>query len=235
MSSNRPPSESSNQQGPLWVVVFLGAFVILLMVLRINVLAFLMLLSILLVVAGIAYIVRYQILKKRQLLYEQSTEGMINKWLSECRGQVERMRQELKDIQLNINDLKAKLAKTPAATSKTRQETKSLIRAFQQEQQLRQTKIGFYTSCEEKLLTLQANQDMVKTLSDKKEKLKSLQENHYEDIANMEELRSQLAHDQRYLETIETLSLRMLESTDLDAAEGLQLELNKLTEEVRRL
>lgn len=235
MTNSPNSSNNSNQQGPIWVAIFLGALVLLLMVLRINVVAFLLLLSILLVAFGIGYLIRYQIRKKRRIKFEQSTEGMIARWMTICEEQIARMTEEQGDIQFNINELQAKLAQTPTATVNTRKETENLITAFKKERQLRETKISFYTSCKEKLRTLKVNQDMVKTISDKKEKLKALQENHYVDIANMEELRSQLAHDQRYLETIETLSLRMLESTDLDAAESLQLELNKLTEEVRRL
>ena len=155
MPNNRQSSQSEDSQSPLWVMLFVVAFVLLLMVLRINVVAFLLLLAIILVITLIGYLIRTQIMKKQRLKFEQSTEGMIEKWLLRCEDQVVRMRSELQDIQANIQDLQAKLAMTPAATETTRKETETLIRAFQQEQQLRRTKIEFYTSCQEKLETLE--------------------------------------------------------------------------------
>ncbi|MDX1666171.1 MAG: hypothetical protein R3350_03030, partial [Saprospiraceae bacterium] len=60
-------------------------------------------------------------------------------------------------------------------------------------------------------------------------------EDNYEELAELEELKADVESDVFYLDTIERLSLRMLESNSLDDARGLKLELEEMTKELDEL
>ena len=95
--------------------------------------------------------------------------------------------------------------------------------------------MDFYQVCKTKLETLAYNHKFSKELASKQQKLSELQEDHFDDIANMESFKTDLEYNKHYMETIETLSLRMLESTSLDSAQQLHLELKEITKELKRL
>ena len=65
--------------------------------------------------------------------------------------------------------------------------------------------------------------------------LRKLKENNYDSLADLEEVKSNLEYNQEYVETIDKLSLRMLETNDLDGAETLNLELKEMTKALREL
>ena len=100
---------------------------------------------------------------------------------------------------------------------------------------MRKAKIDFYETCQSKLETLNYNHNFSQDLVSKQKKLNELQEDHFEDIASMETFKTDLEYNKHYMETIETLSLKMLESTSLDSAQRLQLELKEITKELKRL
>jgi len=180
-------------------------------------------------VALLAYII-YQYFEQRK--GHDSVEGGIQEKLNYCQTQIADLEKERKNIRHNIQELQSQLKPDYDISPKAQAETKRLIAAFEKEFQLRTTKIHFYQSCIKKLKSLLHNYRLSQKLESKQDELKRLQENHYEDIANLEELKSQLEFDRTYLDTIDTLSLRMLESSSLEEAQHMQLELEAMTREL---
>ncbi|MCB0583635.1 MAG: hypothetical protein KDD10_30425, partial [Phaeodactylibacter sp.] len=97
---------------------------------------------------------------------------------------------------------------------------------------LRQSKISFFETALHKLEVLQHNRLLTQSISDKELELKRLKEGHYEDLANMEELRSDVEMETLYLDTIDELSLKLNSSTSLENAESLRKELEEMTREL---
>lgn len=162
----------------------------------------------------------------------QSVEGGILQRQRHCRQQMEKLELEVQDIYLDILDLRAQLSPSFDIPNATRAETQRLITAFEKEQQLRRTKITFYRTCLNKLETLLKHYQLTKKLEHQQQKLKALQERNQNEIADLESFKSDIEYDKHYLDTIETLSLRMLDSSSVDDAEHLQLELIEMTKEL---
>ncbi|MBK7407819.1 MAG: hypothetical protein IPJ40_06895 [Saprospirales bacterium] len=73
------------------------------------------------------------------------------------------------------------------------------------------------------------NYELSKVFAQKKAELKLLREKNLDDIADLEELRSDIEYDRTYLETIDHLSLRMLGSQSLETVHALKQELEQMT------
>ena len=98
---------------------------------------------------------------------------------------------------------------------------------------MRETKLGFFSACVQKLEVLLHNHSIARQIVNKKKALEQLKENHYEELAAMEELRTQVEMDTHYLNTIRDLSTQMFLSQTVDDALLLKLELEKMTREMR--
>ncbi|MEM1319485.1 MAG: hypothetical protein AAGG75_04470 [Bacteroidota bacterium] len=229
---------SDKQKGDLaqfYIIAFLLGFFGLLFLLRINPPFFTFILALFLFAGLSIYLFRFYSNIRYQRAYEKTTEGMIEGKLTDCQEQINRNESEIEDIQKSISEIEMRREHSREINPKTLEESERLIQAFEQEMQLREAKITFYRSCYHKLLMLRDNHNMVKELAEKQEQLKKLQEGHYEELANMEALKTNLAYDTHYLTTIDQLSTRMLESRSLDTAQELQLELNVMTKELKKL
>ncbi|MCP3928363.1 MAG: hypothetical protein GY705_04610 [Bacteroidetes bacterium] len=139
---------------------------------------------------------------------------------------------EISEILRNIQDLKVRLTGDLEIPKHQREKTERLIEGFKKELDLRETKINFYETCIHKLKGLLNGQILSKELKEKQKKLKLLREDHQEDMAKMEEMKSDMEFDHFYLDTIDNLSLRMLSSESLADAEQVQLELEEMTREI---
>ena len=159
----------------------------------------------------------------------------IEEMRGECTNQIVKYREELAEIEQNLNEITASQRQAQALNPQPQEESERLQAAFEREKQLRLTKIGFYETCRAKLENLLYNQMVAQQLAEKQSKLSKLQEGHHEDLAKMEQLRTELDYEKDFLESIGQLSLRMADSHSLDAAEELQLELEEITKELRRL
>jgi hypothetical protein len=97
---------------------------------------------------------------------------------------------------------------------------------------LRKAKIDFFRSAKKKLYHLQRNKQLDQTIASKEEELKRLKEHHYDDLADMEALRSDMELETLYLDTIESLSLQLHESTTPERINELQRELEEMTKDL---
>ena len=187
-------------------------------------------------VAGIAYLLMHFINKRKaDKTYAESIEGKINKQIKILNLEREDTELEITHIDSNINDVRQEIEKDQHIPPSTLQQSRQLIDAFQQQKQLRQSKIAFYITAIKKLQTLLQNHKIQQQLTEKQNTLRELRDDHHEAVASMEEIRSNLAYQQSYVESIDRLSLRMLDTDNPDDVEGLNLELKKITEEIDRM
>lgn len=142
---------------------------------------------------------------------------------------------ELNEIQRNIYDLKHKLELNPNAKLEAKRESHKLIGGFEEEKKLRMAKIGFYELCMTKLNSIIKNHQLAEEIKQKRKKLEKFQENNIEDVAEMESIKTFIDFEKTYLDTIDKLSLQVLESRSIEDAEELKLELKEITRELREL
>lgn len=227
-------NEQSSNRIPVWIIV--AAALVLLFLFRFPPLRFLIMIT--LAIAGMivgAYVL-WQYMSKRRAAkaFRQTEEGMVAERIDYCEEQIERNKQELKEILQNIEELKQEVGRQEISL-RNRQESERLIKAFTSEADLRRQKISFFELAVGKLRRLLHNHQLTRSIAEKRERLESLKENHYEDLASLEELKTELEMSVIYLDTIETLSLRMLESTDYDDAKRLKVELEEMTRDLDTL
>lgn len=222
----------SEQQSPVQSLV-IAFFIALLAIILVRLLApfrFALLAFFGLIIIGLITYSLIGYLKKRR--FKRSIEGNLIERIAKNEREIMQMQQEITDINNNITELKQQL-KNPSLNSKTWSETERLINDFKQEIKIRQTKIQFFQTAITKLRYLLNNYQQTKILEKKQAQLKQLRANQYDELANLERLKSNLEYDQRQLENIETLTLKMLKSSTLGAAVDLQRELIEMTEDLR--
>ena len=184
-------------------------------------------------IGSIYFFVKYWRDQNKTKAFNSSMEGTISHNLKLCDDQIVKNQEELIEIQENINELKDSLDDKMNINETTMTESEMLIKGFERELDLRKAKLDFYGICREKIKNVQFNQELGQKLAHKKEKLKRLQEEHFEDLAEMEKLRSDMDYNKSYIDTINRLSLKMVESTSLSSAQELHDELKLITKELR--
>ena len=170
--------------------------------------------------------------KFRRSASRKTAVGQIEARLEQCRNLLEKTREEDADIQRNIQDLESKTASVPELYPQRRLESGKLLDDFRSESRLRRAKIAFFESCIRKLENLLHNHLLAQELETKRERLRQLRENQYEELAQLEAIRTELEMDAFYLQTIEELSTKMVKSATVDDAEHLRLELEEMTREL---
>lgn len=159
----------------------------------------------------------------------KTTEGQIQAKLDYCYSKLLNNQSEMATIQENIRDLENKKADLSGISSENTAKANQLVEAFTAELQLRTSKADFYQTCIARLTALLNNHLLSKEILKKENQLRQLQENHYEELAQMESIKTHLEMDITYLDTIEQLSRRINSSTTLKEAERLNRELVEMT------
>lgn len=161
-----------------------------------------------------------------------SPEGKAETRIKICQQEIQKIEQELYDIEKELAELRQDVLKAQSPADKAQAE--QLIQGFESERNIRKAKILFLNTAVHKLQAMLDKRRLKQELEDKQEKLQALQEGHYEDIAELEALRSDLEMDAFLLDDIETLSLETLKSNSLDRIELLRIELENMTNDLNR-
>lgn len=196
---------------------------------------FLFVLPFIIVGLGVYLLADYYKRKRNSSIWKKTIAGKIANKVAYCEQQISENDRQIKSIEANIEDLQKRLQSNVAIPEKTRLQTEELITAFQNQKHLRRTKLDFFQSAIKKLKIILHNHELQEELTRKQEELQQLQESNYDSLATLEELKSDLAYHQTYIETIDKLSLKMLKTSDLGNAEELTLELREMTKELREL
>ena len=123
---------------------------------------------------------------RKKNIQDLSIESSLENQLVQCKEQIRKNQKEIKDIQKAIDDLESSFDNKLELLEKNRQKSKRILAGFYKELELRKAKMDFYETCQIKLDTLSYNHNFSKELASKQKKLSELQEDHYDDIANME-------------------------------------------------
>ncbi|MEM0992711.1 MAG: hypothetical protein AAGI49_06720 [Bacteroidota bacterium] len=170
--------------------------------------------------------------KQAEEILDETEKSILEK-LNYSKNQIEKIQQEQQKIQADIENIQAELNNEAAISPNIRRESERLLNEFEQENNLRKTKLSFYESCIIELEKLLNNYRLSKALEQKQANLKQLRENNLEDIADLEAFKTAIEFESRYLATIDELSLKMLDSHSLQDAQSLRLELEKITDELK--
>ena len=173
--------------------------------------------------------------KKRQKAYDATLLGKLDIQKNNCQAKIDALNDEMESINSSINELINKLHNNPEATSKAKAETKKLINGFREEKKLRQSKIDFYQLAQSKLDQIFKNHQLTEDLKSNRAKLEALKETNIDEVADMEGMKTYIDYEREYIDTIDTLSLKMLDSRSIENTEVLKLELVEMTKELRDL
>ncbi len=187
-----------------------------------------------LIALGVFFWRRWQ-KRNQERAFSLTKEGKVQQRLDQCRNLYHANEEEREKIEKNIEELETQLQNGQGLSLTNRRELEDLLREFKREYQVRASKARFFRSCTDKLEILLRNYETARALDDKREALRQLKENNYEELAELEAVRFDLEKDLVYLETIDELSERMIRIDSPEAASGLQLELEKMTNELNRL
>ncbi len=161
--------------------------------------------------------------------YRGSLPAGVAARLQQANDQITLQEQELRRIRKTLRELRKEGRDTEGLNVKNRTDVQYLIREFEAELRLRQAKISFYRTAEQKLQQLLRNHQLSMTLAEKEEELRRLKEHRYDDLAEMEELRSDVELETLYLDTIDELSLKIDDNLSLEHVEHLQKQLEEMT------
>jgi hypothetical protein len=174
------------------------------------------------------------LLRKKKRASSLNGNERIEQQIKDCQLHILKLEQKLKEIDLDIDAVLRDL-NDPDVSEKNKVKLESLLLSFQQEKKLRQLKLQFYYTCLEKLEKMQLNQRVKKDIQQKEQKLNELKENHFEELADMENVRSDIEMDVFYLDTIDELSSQVLKMENQKDHLNLQKELEKITKELDQL
>ena len=217
-----------------YLLVFFGVLIVGFMA-RSVAFIFFMLVAVALFICSVFYLISHFQKEKEKKKFSSSVEGTILENILLCESQIFKNEKESDEIEQNISEIRDKLNSSVSIHEASIKESEILIKGFERELDLRLAKLEFYKTCKEKLHNIQYNKDLADDLKLKKDKLQELQEDHFEDLAEMERLRSDMEYDRTYIDTINELSMRMVESTTLDSAQSLHNEIKLITKELRDL
>lgn len=220
---------------PIQLVYIFFAILIVGFIFRQVAFIFFMGLMLAIFLGSIFFIIKHFRDAKKEEAFKNSMEGSIRRNLALCEEQITKNELDLQEIKDNIYELEEKLEVKSLINDNTIRESELLIKGFERELDLRKAKLEFYKICKDKIHNIHLNQTLAQEVANKRERLKQLQEDHYEDLADMEKLRSDVDYTQTYIDTINNLSIRMAQSTSLSSAKELHEELKLITQELKDL
>lgn len=163
----------------------------------------------------------------------RSPAGQVAEQIEECQQRMEKNAEELEEIRQHLADLSGNLKYGETDNAKARQEAQQLMDAFRRELGIREAKSAFFATCLEKLEKLQRHHQLTRLLAEKRKRLEILRESEYQDIAELETIKSAIELEQDHLDTIDSLYRQALISNSAESLAVLQESLEQMTEELR--
>ncbi|MBV6656086.1 MAG: hypothetical protein KI786_20140 [Mameliella sp.] len=154
--------------------------------------------------------------------------------MEQVEEQLNRNEKEIKSIRQNLRELRKEVHDEDALNAKNLTDAQYLIREFEAELELRRAKSSFYKTVKHKLNRLLHNHQLSQSLADKEAELRRLKEHHYDDLADMEAMRSDMELETLYLDTIDELSLKVPDNLSLEHVQELQKQLEEMTRGLER-
>lgn len=171
--------------------------------------------------------------RKAEQAFSRSLEGRANQQLDRLEVLAEKNQEELDLINKSLKDIQIKAQE--ALSTSNRQEIQGLLAAYKKERRLRITKQEFFDASQEKLGIMLKNKRISEELAAKKAQLEQLREEQFEELAELENIRYDIETDIFYLDAIDELSEKILAQKTSQSADTLKLELEKMTEKLKRL
>ncbi len=189
-----------------------------------------------LVVLGLLVWLAILFLKLRELYLKKSQPvtiaDKIQSSINRCLMALNQNRLEINDIESNIEEINQQLSDASNLSPKNMEKSKQVLEGFTKEKDLRLAKSEFYQTAIKKLNLLLKNHQWAEGLEEKKNTLEGLRQHHYEDLATMEEIKYSVHAEEEYVHTIDSLSLKILDSTSLDDTKLVKEELEKIIQEL---
>jgi predicted nucleic acid-binding Zn-ribbon protein len=189
-----------------------------------------------LVVLGLLVWLAILFLKLKELYLKKSQPvtiaDKIQSSINRCLMALNQNRLEINDIESNIEEINQELSDASSLSPKNMEKSKQVLEGFTKEKDLRLAKSEFYQTAIKKLNLLLKNHQWAEGLEEKKNTLEGLRQHHYDDLATMEEIKYSVHAEEEYVHTIDSLSLKILDSTSLDDTKLVKEELEKIIEEL---
>lgn len=170
--------------------------------------------------------------RQEKRAYAKTVAGSIQRRVDYCKSEIHRNQQEIQEIRENMRVLQSKLFEAHDVSPSTAAETEKLLEAFKEETLVREAKVNFFESAIKKLETILHNHELSKLLQEKKERLNQFREKNLEEIADLEAFRSDIEYERTYMQTIDELSNRLLDSKSLQHVRAIKSELDKMTRDL---
>lgn len=189
-----------------------------------------------LVVLGLIVWLAVLVLRLRDLYLKKSKPvtitDKIQSSINRCLMALNQNRLELDAIESNIREIKQQITEESNLSPQNMEKSKQVLEGFTKEKVLRLAKSEFYQTAIKKLNLLLKNHQWAEGLEEKKNTLEGLRKHHYDDLATMEEIKYSVHAEEEYVHTIDSLSLKILDSTSLDDTKLVKEELEKIIQEL---
>jgi uncharacterized protein HemX len=228
---------ANNQGGfPNGLKIILGVILLLFLFRLAGRLAFLLLIGLMIAGLGVGLYTLWNYYQNRRKAQKRAltVEGKAEVKIQHCDEQIEKNEKEAEQVKKSLIDLRKQMSEAESLSERKQAEATRLIGAFESELKLRQAKIAFFRAAREKLVQIQRSKMLDETISSKEEELRLLKEGHYEDLADMEALRSDMEMETLYLDTIDSLTVKTNQSKSMESVQSLQRELEEMTRGLKK-
>lgn len=175
-------------------------------------------------VLGLFYAFRGISMLVRKFRIRNTIEGIIEDKITDINKQIDILTSDIKTIKSELKDIDDQL--TAGGLSNFASEKLIRLRdAFDLEEELKEEKLSFYQLTVDKFNELLSDQEVLKQISSKREKLKEVRkEKPSADVHQSDHL----SNDKEIIEELDYLTLRMDNTVHIDEAKDIQKELVNL-------
>ena len=180
-----------------------------------------MALVITLAILALYYLVQGLFALLRKFRLRNTIQGIIEDKVSAIQKQRDSLLLDLKTIKTELKDLEEQLSASNLSNFAAEKLTR-LRDAFEVEEELKQEKLAFYQLTSAKFDELLSDQEVLKKISSKKEKLKQVRN---ESPSSETPSSDHLSTDKEIIEELDNLTLRMENTVHIDEAKDIRKEL----------